>query len=321
MNDKLSKLEFYFTPVSVQKLHPNSYLNFDIYLKTAGKFVLYKNRNLKFLSDDIKKLVENTVEYVYIHQKDKKNFRKYQEDNIENILGAQDVPIMKKAEALHESAVNVVEDIFSNPRSGESIKRSKKVIGVTVDFIVGEPTAFVNLLKIRKHDYYTYTHSVNVCTFLVSLAAEIGINDPDILNQIGEGGLLHDLGKSKVPSTIINKRGPLVKGEWEVMKKHPLFGVEIAKDTRDISDVSLTIIAQHHEKINGKGYPEGIEGGELSVYAGMASIVDVYDALTTNRSYSPARTPVQAAQILLENKDEFNQKLLVKFLKMLAVKS
>jgi putative nucleotidyltransferase with HDIG domain len=272
------------------------------------------------VSDDIKKLVENTVEYVYIHKKDKKNYRQYLEDNIENILGSQDIPIMKKAEALHESAVNVIEDVFSNPRSGESIRRSKKTIGVTVDFLIGAPTAFVNLLKIRKHDYYTYTHSVNVCTFLVSLANEIGIDDPVILNQIGEGGLLHDLGKSMVPSTIINKRGPLVKGEWEVMQKHPQFGVKIAKDTREISEVSLTIIAQHHEKQNGKGYPRGLPGSELSVYASMASIVDVYDALTTNRPYAQARTPMQAAQILLENKEEYNMKLLVKFLKMLAVK-
>jgi len=320
MINTLSKLELYFTTVSVHKLYPNSYLYFDIYLKTGGTIVLYKNRQLKILSDDIKGLVENTVEFVYIHNKDKKNYRQYLEDNIENILVAQDVPIMKKAEALHESAVNVIEDIFSNPRSGESIQRSKKIIGVTVDFIIGAPTAFVNLLKIRKHDYYTYTHSVNVCTFLVSLANEIGIHDPEVLNQIGEGGLLHDLGKSKIPSSIINKPGKLVKAEWEIMQKHPVYGVEIARDTRKISDISITIIEQHHEKINGNGYPYGLDGSELNIYACMASIVDVYDALTTNRAYSPARTPVQAAQILLENKEEFNPKLLVQFLKMLAVK-
>jgi putative nucleotidyltransferase with HDIG domain len=321
MNKPISKLELYFTPINIKKLHPNSIINFDLYIKTGPKFILYKNRNLIVNTDDLKRLQDSMVEILFIHNNDKKNYRNYLEGNLGNILDAESVPIAKKAEALHESATNVVEDIFKDPRSGEAIQRSKQIISNTVDFIIGTPESFSNLLKIRKHDYYTYAHSVNVCTFLVSLARELGIEDKEVLKEVGEGGLLHDLGKSQVPPAIINKRSKLVKGEWEIMKQHPVFGVEIAKETREISDVSLSIIGQHHEKPEGQGYPYGLEKSELTIFARMASIVDVYDALTTNRSYSLARTPMEAAHILMENKDEFNQKILLKFLKMLAVKT
>lgn len=318
--DVSSKLDFYFSPIDIEKIHPNSVISFDLYLKVEKKFVLYKNRSLKISAEDIQRLKENLVETLYIHNKDKKNFRLYMETNIEDLLKAEDVPILKKAEALHESAINVVEDIFKNPRSGPAIKRSKEIIGHTVDFILTAPEAFTNLLKIRKHDYYTYTHSVNVCTFLVSLSQTIGIDDPVVLKAVGEGGLLHDLGKSQIPSAIINKAGKLTKTEWEVMQQHPLYGMQIAKETREINDISVAIIHQHHERPGGRGYPGKLEASELSVYAKMASIVDVYDAVTTNRSYSKARTPMEAAQILLGSKDDFDNKLLLPFIKMLAVK-
>jgi putative nucleotidyltransferase with HDIG domain len=316
----LSKLELYFFPISIKKINPNSIIRFDLYIKVNNKFILYKHRNFKIPPDDLNRLLDSSVETVYVHKNDKKNYRNYLEDNLESLLKSEDVPILRKAEALHESAINVIQDVFDNPRSGESIKRSKEIIGHTVDFILAAPQSFVNLLKIRKHDYYTYTHSVNVCTFLVSLSQEIGIQDRKVLNAIGEGGLLHDLGKSKIPSSIINKPGKLLKAEWEFMQKHPVIGMEIAKETREISEVSLIIIGQHHERPTGMGYPGGLQKGELNVYAKMASIVDVYDAITTNRSYSRARTPMEAAQFLLQNKQDFDEKLLKTFIKMLAVK-
>ncbi len=104
------------------------------------------------------------------------------------------------------------------------------------------------------------------------------------------------------------------------MVLHPTYGIEIAKSTREISPISLTIIGQHHEKPDGSGYPQGLKSEDLNIFAKMATIVDVYDAITTNRSYSKAREPMEAAQFLLEHKTEFNEKILLKFIKMLVVK-
>ncbi len=318
--DRTERLEAYFTAIDIKKIKGNSLINFDIYLKQDKRFVLYKNRNLVLSHDEVQNLYTKNIQNFYIHNKDTKNFRTYLETNIDEMLKSQSIPVEKKAEVLFESAVNVVEDVFNNPRSGETIKRSKEMVGHTVNFIVSAPEAFVNLLKIRRYDYYTFTHSVNVCTFLVSLAQKHGIHDPKTLKEIGEGGLLHDLGKSQISSKIINKNGKLTKGEFDEIKKHPALGVKIAKETRDISNVSLAIIGQHHEKVTGRGYPLGLDEKKLSIYSKMASIVDVYDALTTNRSYSRARTPMEAAQILISEREEFDKDILNSFIKMLAVK-
>lgn len=315
-----TKLDLYFEKINLEKLTPGSIITFDLYIKANNKYVLYKNRNLKISFDDIKRLIEFSKGNIFIHRKDRKNYRDYLEQHIEVILKSESVPVVRKAEALYESTVNVIEDVFENPRSGEVIKRSKSMVNHTVDFILGDKEAFVNLLKIRSHDYYTYTHSVNVCTFLISFAKTQGINDIKTLKEVGEGGLLHDLGKSMVPSEIINKPSKLTNSEWEIMKKHPEYGVEIAKETGLTSEVSLAIIGQHHEKLSGKGYPKGLKGEELNVFARMASIVDVYDAITTNRSYSRARTAIEAAKFLLDHKDEFDEKMIVEFIKMVTIK-
>ncbi len=317
--DKSERLEAYFTAIDIKKIKGNSMLNFDLYIKNDKNFILYKNRNLVLKFDELQRLYDKNLENFYIHNKDTKNFRSYLETNIGEMLESENIPVQKKAEVLFESAVNVVEDIFNNPRSGEAIQRSKEMVGHTVNFIVSAPNAFVNLMKIRRYDYYTFTHSVNVCTFLVSLAQKFNITDKQTLKEIGEGGLLHDLGKSMISSAIINKNGKLTKAEFDEIKNHPAYGVKIAKETRDITDVSLSIIGQHHEKVTGRGYPKGLQSSELNVYAKMASIVDVYDAITTNRSYSSAKSPMEAAQFLLSIKEEFDSKILMTFIKMLAV--
>ncbi len=317
--DKSERLEAYFTAIDIKKIKGNSMLNFDLYIKNDKNFILYKNRNLVLKFDELQRLYDKNLENFYIHNKDTKNFRSYLETNIGEMLESENIPVQKKAEVLFESAVNVVEDIFNNPRSGEAIQRSKEMVGHTVNFIVSAPNAFVNLMKIRRYDYYTFTHSVNVCTFLVSLAQKFNITDKQTLKEIGEGGLLHDLGKSMISSSIINKNGKLTKAEFDEIKNHPAYGVKIAKETRDITDVSLSIIGQHHEKVTGRGYPKGLQSSELNIFAKMASIVDVYDAITTNRSYSNAKSPMEAAQFLIKIKDEFDNKILMTFIKMLAV--
>ncbi len=318
--DISDKRDLYFSPINVHKLLPGAIIPFDLYLKIERNYVLFRHRDLPVPTEDLKRLLETSTDTVYIHNNDKKNFRAYLETNIDGVLQDDAVPVQRKAEVLYESAIHVVEDVFDNPRSGEVIQRSKQLIGHTVDFILSGPQAFVSLLKIREHDFYTFTHSVNVCTFLVSLAQNLGITDPDLLRSIGEGGLLHDLGKSRISATLINKRGPLTSSEWEEMKRHPAYGVEIAREAHHVSDTALTVIGQHHEKVSGKGYPGALAGKDLSVYARMASIVDVYDAVTTSRSYSVARTPMEGAQILLSKREDYDEQILRRFIQMIAVK-
>lgn len=318
MNES-ERLGLYFSPIELNRLQINKIITFDLYLNVDDKYILYKNRDIRISADDLQRLIDHDKTVLYIHNNDKKNFRIYMENSLESILKSDLVPMGKKAEILYESAINVVEDVFANPRSGEIIQRSRQLINHSVDFILSDAKAYVNLLKIRRHDYYTFTHSVNVCTFLVSLAQNLGIDNKKTLLEIGEGGLLHDLGKSQIPSSIINKQGQLTSSEWHIMRQHPQLGLQLAKDTREMAQISLIIIGQHHERCSGKGYPDGLKGSELNLYANMASIVDVYDAITTNRSYSQAKTPVDAAKFLLSVREDFDEGILKRFISALAV--
>jgi putative nucleotidyltransferase with HDIG domain len=309
-----------FFPVHLHKIPPHSILRFSLYVKADSAYLLFRDRDFEISADDIMRLAANGTDVLYVSDDEKGPYRQFIEDNIELILKSEETAVEEKADALYESAIGVVSDVFENPRSGETIKRSKAMVNHTVDFILSGPQAFVNLLKIRKHDFYTFAHSVNVCTFLVSLAHDLGITDQDTLKSIGEGGLLHDLGKSRIPAAIINKHGPLSPEEWDIIRKHPDYGVEIARQTRAIDDISITIIQQHHERLTGVGYPNGLAGDAMNVFARMASIVDVYDAITTNRPYSDAKNAFEAAQFLLASKEMFDSDILHLFIKMITIK-
>ena len=314
------RLDFYIFPVALDKFRPFSLINFDLYIKVENRFVLYKHRNITITKDDIHTLQENNVLYLYVQNKERKSFRQYAENNIEEILKDPTVSLNVKATYIYESAFNVVEDIFKEPRSEGNIQRARGIINHTVDFIFSDSGAFVNLLQIRAHDYYTYTHSVNVCTFSVALANRIGITNPTTLKEVGLGALLHDVGKSKIDSRIINKPSALSPSEWEEMKKHPLYGVEIVQGTEAGGETVFSVISQHHEKVDGSGYPQGLKEHQLSIYGKISSICDVYDAITTNRSYSVARTPMEAAQFMLSRKENFDPTLLKHFFELFAFK-
>jgi len=314
------RYDLYYMPVDLEKFRPDSLVNFNLYMKVKDNLVLYRNQNIIITADDIETLKANGVKVLYIKKEDRKKYREYMEKNLEGILKNPEVDLKTKATYLYESAVNVVEDIFKHPKRGEIVKRSKRVVNHTVDFILIGPDAFVNLLQIRAHDYYTFTHSVNVCTFAVALGNKIKAFDEKTLRELGVGALLHDLGKSMVDSKIINKPGKLTPAEWAEMKKHPEYGVMLAKESGLVSEQSMLIIGQHHEKYDGAGYPQGLKGHQISLFGRIGTIVDVFDAITTTRSYSPAKEPIEAAKFMLQHKEGFDEKLLLSFIELIAVK-
>jgi len=314
------RYELYYMPISLEKFRPDSIVNFSLYMKVKDKLVLYRDKNIVITADDIENLKASGVKFLYIKKEERKKYREYMENNLEGILKDPSVDQHVKATYLYEAAVNVVEDIFEHPKRGEVVKRSKEVVNHTVDFILSGPDAFVNLLQIRAHDYYTFTHSVNVCTFAVALGNKIGAFDDKTLRELGVGALLHDLGKSMVDPKIINKPGKLTPAEWEEMKKHPEYGVELAKQSGLVSEQSMLIIGQHHEKFDGTGYPQGLKGRQISLFGRIGTVVDVFDAITTTRSYSKAKEPIEAAKFMLEHKEAFDEKLLYAFIELIAVK-
>jgi putative nucleotidyltransferase with HDIG domain len=302
-----------FLPIYLETLRIDSILDFDLYIRVNREPILYRSKNLPFTDSTRHKLLESKVIKLFIKPGERNLYQHYIEQNLNTIIRDRQVPEPKKAGIIYETSKSLVKDVLANPTLGDNIKRSKELVSNTVDFILRGREAFLNLLKITSFDYYTYTHSVNVCTFTIALAQKIGINDHRHLSELGVGALLHDIGKVKIPERIIRKKSALSPAEFAVMKKHPGFGNEILKETNLLIEDSYIPVMQHHERMDGSGYPRGLNKNLIHDYGRMIAVADVFDALTTERVYQSAIATYPALKLMYESTGHFDQKLLREF--------
>jgi putative nucleotidyltransferase with HDIG domain len=184
-----------------------------------------------------------------------------------------------------------------------------------VDYILMEGSAARSLLKIAVHEYYTYTHSVNVAAVGTLFVKDLGFGDDD-LKCFCTGILLHDIGKTKISTDIIKKKSKLTKDEYAKIKEHPELGVAILKETGNGFTDEYTITLQHHENYDGTGYPHGLQKEEIHHYGEIARIIDVYDALIMDRPYAKAIRPFAAlAEMKKKMFNCFDKELLKEFIR------
>jgi putative nucleotidyltransferase with HDIG domain len=145
-------------------------------------------------------------------------------------------------------------------------------------------------------DGYTYTHSINTAFYAMLIAKWLKLPGKNI-REVIEAGLLHDIGKAKVPERILNKPGPLTKDEYDEMKKHPVYGYSILDDEKSVSISVKKAVLSHHERLDGSGYPNGVSNDSLSLYTKILGIADVFDAITSDRIYKKRSTPFDAFSV------------------------
>ncbi len=278
------------------EVRPNSILARDVVTKT-GVVILAKNTMIN--SVNFTKISQNDVKYVYVW-----------EDSIDDTLS----PISGKADndAENLTAKAVVDRLefkeFSESYD-EKLLDTKGILeiignGNTVDKNVlfsitrdvmekinCKSDIFTYINYIKNVDDYTYNHSLNVSLLCNMFSKWLNLNDNET-EDLTVAGLLHDIGKLKIDPAILNKKGKLTDSEFEEIKKHPIIGYEIIKDT-DLPEEIKKAILMHHEKINGTGYPAGLKDNEISKYAKIISICDIYDAMTSARTYRERFCPFQ----------------------------
>jgi putative nucleotidyltransferase with HDIG domain len=313
-----NRAEQKFMPIHLESIRMDSVLDFDLYIKVNNQLVLYRSANLPFTDRTLRKLVGNRVDRLFVAFENKGKYQHYIEKNLDKILTDPKIVEEKKAGILYETSTNLVKDVLNNPTYGENIQRSKDLVSQTVNFILKGREAFLNLLKITSFDYYTYTHSVNVCTFAVALAQQMGFKDEQFLHELGIGSLLHDVGKSKISDRILNKRGSLTPIEFEIMKKHPKWGVEILEESDLIEPASSYPVLQHHERGDRRGYPQGLSLDEMHIYSKIVGIADSFDAMTTDRVYQRAIDSFPALKIMFTLKGAYDDDILRAFAELMG---
>lgn len=243
------------------------------------------------------------------------------QDEQKPILAAPLAEESRRAKKLHGEANRIVKDIMGDIRLGQQIQMEKvePLVEKMVDSIFRHQDALIPLARLKTHDEYTFQHSVSVCALMVAFARGLKLSR-EVIKEIAIGALLHDVGKAKVPDDILNKPGKLTDGEFDKMKSHVVQSKIILHNTPGISEIALDVAAQHHERFDGTGYPNKLKGQEISFYGQMGAIVDVYDAITSNRVYHKGMAPTDALKKLLEwSKFHFNPELVQAFIRTIGI--
>jgi len=232
-------------------------------------------------------------------------------------LGAE----LKRAAVVRSQAAGLVKSVMQDARLGRAVQVDQ--VGAMVenitDSILRNPGALVGLVRIKSADDYTFLHSVAVCTRLVAFCRSRGMDDATTY-QAGLGGLLHDTGKALVPEHILNKPGRLTEEEFEIIRRHPRDGYDLLRKSPEIGPIPLDITLHHHERRDGSGYPDKQAEGSISELAQMAAIVDVYDALTSDRCYHKGMPAAEALRKIFEwSKFHFNPALAQEFIRCVGI--
>ena len=225
------------------------------------------------------------------------------------------------ARLVHAQAHQVVRGMMQDVRLGRAITLDnvEPVIEAVTGSILRNGSALLGLVGIKNKDDYTFLHSVSVCTLMIAFGRTLGLEGED-LRQAGIGGLLHDVGKMKVPDEVLNKPGRLTDAEFALIRRHPGDGHAILLETPGVGPVPLDITLHHHERIDGSGYPKKLAGEEISTMARMAAIVDVYDAITADRCYHTGMAPTEALRKMWEwSSAHFDQRLLQGFMRCIGI--
>ena len=222
---------------------------------------------------------------------------------------------------VHDNTKKFINQAMLDVRLGKNIdvQEARKLVSQLAENVVTNPTALLWLTQLKNKDEYTSLHSLNVCVLSLFFGRSMQL-DSEKLHTLGLGALLHDVGKLLVPSEVLNKPGRLTAAEYGVMQQHTVFGYDLMKNRGELSPEALNIVIQHHERLDGSGYPNRLDDNKISLFSKLVSIVDVYDAVTSKRVYHDETTPYQALNDIYQHRDkDFDPQLVQQFIKCLGI--
>lgn len=220
---------------------------------------------------------------------------------------------VKLTESVKKRVATGVSYLYNNTGSEDFVDATNSITNDLMKAITDNDSIAVDVTALKISDEYTFKHSVDVATMSMIIGKQHGLSESEVY-EIGIAGLLHDIGKTKIPNELLNKAGKLTDEEFEVMKKHSLFGYSILQDKEELSESIKYGVLQHHEKLNGNGYPMGMPQDKISEFARIISIADIYDALVTERPYKKAFSPRDAVEMIMAMTDELDIDVMKSFL-------
>jgi HD-GYP domain-containing protein (c-di-GMP phosphodiesterase class II) len=239
------------------------------------------------------KVIIDTSRAIYIKKSDTFIYEEF----YKQLSPLKSINLSKHSLQVYQNASKALNDIFQNPESIQSYKSAKSVVNDILKTILHEHFTIRSMLDVITRDYYTHTHSINVAIYALALGENIGLKEGQLL-ELGEAALLHDLGKTKVSSAIINKKGKLTESEYDEAKKHSEYGYTLGVKIGIKNEAILLGIKHHHERMDGSGYPMHIKGENIPLYARIICLCDIFDALTSRRTYKEPMNTFDAFKLI-----------------------
>ncbi len=226
----------------------------------------------------------------------------------------------KRASRIVTKGKEAVVSMFQEARMGKAIEAeaAAPLVEEISNSVMRNPGALISLARLKTADDYTFMHSVAVCALMIALARQLGLDERQV-REAGMAGLLHDLGKAMIPLEVLNKPGKLTDAEFDLVKTHPEEGHKLLLEGSNVSEITKDVCLHHHEKIDGSGYPNKLNGDTISLYAKMGAVCDVYDAVTSNRPYKAGWDPAESIKRMSEWQGHFDPLVFQAFVKSLGI--
>lgn len=227
---------------------------------------------------------------------------------------------LDRARRILESSKAAVTQMFGEARLGRAISfdLAMPLVEEIAASVQRDAAAMLKVTRLKSKNEYTYMHSVAVCALMINFARHLGLPEHEV-RDVGMAGMLHDIGKMATPAEVLDKPGALTDAEMQLIRDHPLQGHAMIADSPGIGAAALDVCLHHHERYDGKGYPFGLTGAQLSLHARMAAICDVYDAVTSDRPYKRPWSPNEALARMLDWQGHFDPALLDSFIASLGI--
>lgn len=301
-----------YIPIIIESLIFGKNSEYPLFISSGGAYILYRSKALVFSQNDALRLKNSGVDHLYIQADDKE---KYDNDiiaHIEQIVSSTDIGFEEKAVKIYIYSKVYAESILTTGNLKDNKENIKKTIATTIDYLLISEFAFMNLLNLSNYDSSEVSHGINVSVYAMSLANRLGFTNKISLYGIGLAGLLHDIGKLKIPKPILSKN-ELTDSEINEIKKHPIYSREFLLNNDMGNTDVVNGVAEHHEASDGTGYPFGKMEEDISAYGKILIISNKFDSLLRNRPYRARLNMRDALSQMSLNSGLYNNAFLKEF--------